>query len=394
MEYNVPRAEGLLLYHLSFPNPSELLKEAVQKGWEGNLRHCSLAYQLLTDENVFTLSCERHDIQKDSLYALALQDMEAIRPLFQAEEDSSPLSCFAHTSPAADTDSAKAVTNLAVSLRNAKSAEEMLALLTFRYSSNGVGMFGLNRLFRARRDEKGGLLRAVENPLPASLSDLVGYESQKKRLTENTLSFLRRERANNVLLYGDAGTGKSSSIQAIACEYAPMGLRLIELHRSQADLIPEIYDILRHRNYRFILFLDDLSFEENEVDYKQLKAAIEGGAEAVPENVLIYATSNRRHLIRETWNDRKDMEHQGDIHRSDTMEEKLSLSARFGLQIYYPNPSFEEYHTIVQKLASKDPALSAYTDEQLRAMASTWQVQRGNRSGRTAKQFVNSLQVK
>ena len=199
----------------------------------------------------------------------------------------------------------------------------MLILLTDRYIANGVGMFGLNRLFRARRDDRGALLRAVENPLPASLGDLVGYESQKKRLKDNTLSFLRGERANNVLLYGDAGTGKSSSIQAIACEYAPMGLRLIELHRSQADLIPEIYDILRHRNYRFILFLDDLSFEENEVDYKQLKAAIEGGAEAVPENVLIYATSNRRHLIRETWNDRKDMEHQGDIHRSDTMAVSL-----------------------------------------------------------------------
>ena len=364
MEYDVPKAEGLLLYHISLPNPS-------------NLFHCSLAYQLLTDENVFTLSCERRDIKKDSLYALALQDLEQIRPLYQAEKDHSPLSCFTHSSDAAKTDSAKAVTELSVALENAKTAEEMLMLLTGRYTANGVGMFGLNRLFRARRDDRGSLLRPVENPLPASLSDLVGYES-----------------ANNVLLYGDAGTGKSSSIQAIACEYAPMGLRLIELHRSQADLIPEIYDILRHRNYRFILFLDDLSFEENEVDYKQLKAAIEGGAEAVPENVLIYATSNRRHLIRETWNDRKDMEHQGDIHRSDTMEEKLSLSARFGLQIYYPNPSFEEYHTIVQKLASKDPGLSAYTEEQLRALASTWQVQRGNRSGRTAKQFINSLQVK
>ena len=394
MEYDVPKAEGLLLYHISLPKPSGLLEEAVQKGWQGNLYHCSLAYQLLTDENVFTLSCERRDIKKDSLYALALQDLEQIRQLYQAEKDHSPLSCFTHSSDAAKTDSAKAVTELSVALEKTKTAEEMLILLTGRYTANGVGMFGLNRLFRARRDDRGALLRPVENPLPASLSDLVGYESQKKRLKDNTLSFLRGERANNVLLYGDAGTGKSSSIQAIACEYAHMGLRLIELHRSQADLIPEIYDILRHRNYRFILFLDDLSFEENEVDYKQLKAAIEGGAEAVPENVLIYATSNRRHLIRETWNDRKDMEHQGDIHRSDTMEEKLSLSARFGLQIYYPNPSFEEYHTIVQKLASKNPGLSAYTEEQLRALASTWQVQRGNRSGRTAKQFINSLQVK
>ena len=208
---------------------------------------------------------------------------------------------------------------------------------------------------------------------------------------QNTLAFLQGACANNVLLYGDAGTGKSTSIQALSYEYASQGLRLIELHRDQYHLIPEIVSRIKSRNYRFILFLDDLSFEENEVEYKQLKAAIEGGGEAIPDNILIYATSNRRHLIRETWNDRQDMEHQGDIHRSDTMEEKLSLSGRFGLQIFYPNPNFEEYHTIVRELAGRSAELSGFSDEQLRSLASTWQVQRGNRSGRTARQFVNSL---
>jgi predicted AAA+ superfamily ATPase len=223
------------------------------------------------------------------------------------------------------------------------------------------------------------------------LSDLVGYESQKEKLVQNTLAFLQGACANNVLLYGDAGTGKSTSIQALSYEYASQGLRLIELHRDQYHLIPEIVSRIKSRNYRFILFLDDLSFEENEVEYKQLKAAIEGGGEAIPDNILIYATSNRRHLIRETWNDRQDMEHQGDIHRSDTMEEKLSLSGRFGLQIFYPNPNFEEYHTIVRELAGRSAELSGFSDDQLRSLASTWQVQRGNRSGRTARQFVNSL---
>ena len=208
---------------------------------------------------------------------------------------------------------------------------------------------------------------------------------------QNTLAFLQGACANNVLLYGDAGTGKSTSIQALSYEYASQGLRLIELHRDQYHLIPEIVSRIKSRNYRFILFLDDLSFEENEVEYKQLKAAIEGGGEAIPDNILIYATSNRRHLIRETWNDRQDMEHQGDIHRSDTMEEKLSLSGRFGLQIFYPNPNFEEYHTIVRELAGRSAELSGFSDEQLRSLASTWQVQRGNHSGRTARQFVNSL---
>ena len=219
----------------------------------------------------------------------------------------------------------------------------------------------------------------------------MGYESQKEKLVQNTLAFLQGACANNVLLYGDAGTGKSTSIQALSYEYASQGLRLIELHRDQYHLIPEIVSRIKSRNYRFILFLDDLSFEENEVEYKQLKAAIEGGGEAIPDNILIYATSNRRHLIRETWNDRQDMEHQGDIHRSDTMEEKLSLSGRFGLQIFYPNPNFEEYHTIVRELAGRSAELSGFSDDQLRSLASTWQVQRGNRSGRTARQFVNSL---
>ena len=223
------------------------------------------------------------------------------------------------------------------------------------------------------------------------LSDLVGYESQKEKLVQKTLAFLQGACANNVLQYGDAGTGKSTSIQALSYEYASQGLRLIELHRDQYHLIPEIVSRIKSRNYRFILFLDDLSFEENEVEYKQLKAAIEGGGEAIPDNILIYATSNRRHLIRETWNDRQDMEHQGDIHRSDTMEEKLSLSGRFGLQIFYPNPNFEEYHTIVRELAGRSAELSGFSDDQLRSLASTWQVQRGNRSGRTARQFVNSL---
>ena len=127
------------------------------------------------------------------------------------------------------------------------------------------------------------------------------------------------------------------------------------------------------------------------MEYKHLKAVMEGGAEAAPENVLIYATSNRRHLIKETWKDRADMEHDGDIHRSDTMEEKLSLAGRFGLQIYFPNPSFDEYQTIVQTLASRSDALAAYDPEALRSQAATWQVRHGSRSGRSAQQFINDL---
>ena len=234
----------------------------------------------------------------------------------------------------------------------------------------------------------------MENRRAVKLSDLVGYETQKQQLLGNTLAFLRGRHANNVLLYGDAGTGKSTSIQAIANEYAPEGLRVVELYKHQFGLIPDIITQLKGRGYRFILFLDDLSFEETETSYKHLKAVMEGGAEAAPENVRIYATSNRRHLIKETWNDRSDMQHDGDIHRSDTVEEKLSLSGRFGLQIYYPNPSFEEFHAIVRSLAEREPSLSDMDAAQLRQQAATWQVRKGSRSGRSAQQFIDDLITK
>ncbi len=267
----------------------------------------------------------------------------------------------------------------------------MLELLARHYEHNGVGSLGLGQVFRLREERDGVSLVPVEGRRPVLLADLVGYEGQKAQLLENTKAFLSGQRANNVLLYGDAGTGKSTSVQALAGEYAAQGLRLIELYKHQFGLIPQLLAQIKGRNYRFILFLDDLSFEENEVQYKHLKAVMEGGGEAAPENVLIYATSNRRHLIRETWNDRSDMEHNGDVHRSDTMEEKLSLAGRFGLQIYYPNPTYEEYHQIVQTLADRSHSLSGMAEDELWAAASTWQVRHGSRSGRTAQQFINDL---
>lgn len=267
----------------------------------------------------------------------------------------------------------------------------MLEVLARHYETNGVGPLGLGQVFRLREEKSGVSLLPVEGRRPVLLSELVGYEGQKAQLLENTKAFLSGQRANNVLLYGDAGTGKSTSVQALAGEYAAQGLRLIELYKHQFGLIPQLLAQIKGRNYRFILFLDDLSFEENEVQYKHLKAVMEGGGEAAPENVLIYATSNRRHLIRETWSDRSDMEHQGDVHRSDTMEEKLSLAGRFGLQIYYPNPTYEEYHRIVQTLADRNRSLSDMAEDELWTAASTWQVRHGSRSGRTAQQFINDL---
>ena len=371
----------------------ELLDLAVTQGWQGDLWHCCLAQELAASENPFSLIYERRRAQRDSLFGFARADMNAYMALFSVQSPKpafQAIRSFRYIGKA-PTASGRQVMELGQKLASAATPDDMLRILCLHYEKAGLGVLGLGQIFRV--DEKDGTpsLVPVENRRPVVLGDLVGYDSQKKLLLENTKAFLRGHHANNVLLYGDAGTGKSTSIQAIANEYAAEGLRLIELYKHQFGLIPKILEQIKNRNYRFILFLDDLSFEENEVEYKHLKAVMEGGAEAAPENVLIYATSNRRHLIKETWKDRADMEHDGDIHRSDTMEEKLSLAGRFGLQIYFPNPSFDEYQTIVQTLASRSDALAAYDPEALRSQAATWQVRHGSRSGRSAQQFINDL---
>lgn len=371
-----------------------LLTDAVKSGWQGNLWHCCLTQSLVESENPFSLFCERRPTVRDSLWDIALADMAVYRALFNLPLPASfdAVCAFRHCDPSAPRlEAGRRIAALAEALSKAETAESMLSVLTQYYQRHGIGMLGLGQLFRIEETDGRAALFPVEGRRAVKLSDLIGYETQKALLVQNTEAFLAGQHANNVLLYGDAGTGKSTSVQAITNEYADRGLRLIELYKHQFGLIPDLLSQIKGRDLRFILLLDDLSFEENEVEYKQLKSVMEGGGEAAPENVLIYATSNRRHLIRETWSDRSDMQHDGDIHRSDTMEEKLSLAGRFGLQIYYPNPTYEQYHTIVRTLAQRTAGLENVTDEQLRSAASTWQVRHGSRSGRSAQQFVNSL---
>ncbi len=192
-----------------------------------------------------------------------------------------------------------------------------------------------------------------------------------------------------MLLFGDAGTGKSTSIKAVLNMYYSRGLRMIEVFKHEFKDLSRIIAEIKNRNYRFIIYMDDLSFEEFEIEYKYLKAVIEGGLETKPENVLIYATSNRRHLIRETWSDRSDMS-QDELHRSDTMQEKLSLAARFGVSIGFYKPSQQEYFNIVKELAKKHPGIKL-PYEQLCLEANKWELSHGGISGRTAQQFINYL---
>ena len=363
-----------------------LVTLAERYGLSGNLWQAYLCHALLTHENPWSLACEGRGEPEGSLSALAARDMGRILSLFRGDAPLDVPELLDYRPAAAKSGAARVTEALREALNAAESAADAARALADAYRRHGAGIYALHRAFRLAAD-------GTPDPVPEAaepLSVLVGYEEQKAKLRANTEAFLAGRSANNVLLYGDAGTGKSTCVRALTTEYPDSLLRVIELPKDRLTLLPGLADRLGARRCRFLLFLDDLSFEEDETAYKQLKASIEGGLAALPENVRIYATSNRRHLIRETWKDRTDMEHDGDVHRSDTMEEKLSLSARFGLRIYFPNPSFQEYHAIVEALASR----RGVDGKALAQAASAWQVRQGSRSGRTAKQFVDDYMSK
>ena len=407
--YDDPTGQSVLsrmtaLYGGQMPDPHQrarelygeahrLLELAVRFGFRGNVWHHYLALYLLTHENPFSLLCERME-PTGTLPELALQDFRHLRRLFDYDfaplEASLDVSCMSllsdFTAPEPGEAAGAAVRALTARLEQTATAEEMLQETVAAYRSGGAGELGLYRAFRFRD----GRLQPVRSPDPGTLADIVGYDEQKQALRANTEAFLAGRSANNVLLYGDSGTGKSSCIRALVNEYGTQGLRMIGLHRYQFRDISAVLDCVRDRGLHFILLLDDLSFEDNETEYKFLKAAIEGGVESWPENVLLYATSNRRHLIRERWSDRSDMEHDGDIHRSDTMEEKLSLAERFGLALRFDNPARQEYHRIVRTLAERHGVTDPAGEELLR-QADAWEIRHGGPSGRAAEQFIRAL---
>lgn len=372
-------------------------------GFDVNLWQCYLTYFLMTNENSFTRTCERTGSQEGSVNHFAKGDYSVFLRLFHY--DFSPLEadlgidCFSticnyhaisKSERVYNRDVSSQVCSLRAALADAPDTDTFFDRLTGYYKQYGFGCFAMSRAFRIQRSEAGIDFIPISNIDRTILSDLLGYERQKEELRVNTEAFLAGKRANNVLLYGDAGTGKSTSVKALINEYYDRGLRMIEIYKHQFQDLSSVLAKIKNRNYRFIIFIDDLSFEENEVEYKFLKAVIEGGVETRPDNVLIYATSNRRHLIREVWKDRTDMEHDGDIHRSDTIEEKTSLAARFGVSINFNVPTKKEYHAIVRMLADRRGI--TIPEDQLFAKADTWEVRHSGFSGRTAQQFIDYLE--
>ena len=343
-----------------------LLELGTDYGFDKNLWRDYLTFLLITNENPFTLTCEKVGANDGSVNGFAKSDFGIFLRLmnydFSPMEEYLEIDCFSVITDYRSIPKKKQMYNRNVSekVRNLSDrlgaldisdAEGAFEILTSFYKQYGVGMFGLNRAFRIRHEEGRDLeFIPINNTDRVMLDDLVGYESQKKRLRENTEAFVNGKRANNCLLYGDAGTGKSTSIKALINEYYDRGLRMIEIYKHEFKDLSAVISGIKNRNYRFIIYMDDLSFEDFEIEYKYLKAVIEGGLESRPDNVLIYATSNRRHLIKETWNDSHDMDLEK--HHSDTVEEKLSLVARFGISIYFPTPAQREYFNIVRELAA------------------------------------------
>ena len=379
-----------------------LLDISTRYGFDKNLWHNYLAFILAMSENPFTMVSEKVGANQGTVNEFAKSDFKIFKQLFDydfsAMEKELEINCFSVVTNYKAVVKSEQIFNRSVSEKVqelsdaiAQAADEsaLYDIITGFYQKYGVGKFGLNKAFRITEDEEYGILSPITTTGDMTLDDLVGYEEQKKKLMENTEAFVAGRKANNVLLFGDAGTGKSTSIKAILNQYYSRGLRMIEVYKHQFKDLSKVISEIKNRNYRFIIYMDDLSFEEFEIEYKYLKAVIEGGLETKPDNVLIYATSNRRHLIRETWSDRSDMS-QDELHRSDTMQEKLSLVARFGVSIGYYKPSQKEYINIVTTLAKKYPEITL-TDEELRAEANKWELSHGGISGRTAQQFINHL---
>lgn len=380
-----------------------LLDLATDYGFDKNLWHNYLTFVMMTNENSFTLTSEKVGANDGSVNHFAKNDFRIFKSLFDYNfyeiEKELGIDCFTTISNYKaivkkermyNYNVSSKVQELSLRLEKCEDEEGFFQEVTKFYADYGVGMFGLNKAFRIMNVDNRVNIFPINNTENVLLNDLVGYEIQKQKLIENTEAFVAGRPANNCLLFGDSGTGKSTCIKAIINEYYDQGLRMIEIYKHQFKDLSAVISMIKNRNYRFIIYMDDLSFEEFEIEYKFLKAVIEGGVETKPDNVLIYATSNRRHLIKETWNDRNDMEQGEGLHRSDTMQEKLSLVNRFGVTINFSRPTQKEFFHIVCDLAKREPAITL-SEEELCAQANKWELSHGGISGRTAQQFVNYL---
>lgn len=377
-----------------------MVEMAGSYGFSGNLWHNYLTFLLVNNENAFSTACEIVGPVEGSINALAAHDFAIFKELFDFD-----FSRFEERYPSLDVrlitdyhninEGSKMfnkrirdrICQLALRLGRAADAREFMADMVQFYKEFGVGKLGLHKAFRVDGSVSPARIVPITNIAHVQLEDLVGYETAKKKLIENTEAFVEGRPANNCLLFGDAGTGKSSSIKGILNRYYEKGLRIIEVYKHQFKDLNDVIAQIKNRNYRFIIYMDDLSFEEFEIEYKYLKAVIEGGLERKPDNILIYATSNRRHLVREQFSDKEGR--RDDLHSSDTVQEKLSLVYRFGVTIFFSAPDKKQFQNIVRVLAERYGV--TMPEEELLLEANRWELNHGGLSGRTAQQFIDYL---
>lgn len=384
-----------------YASVNQLIELATDYGFEGNLWHNYLTYLLVNHENAFSKSCEIVGPVDGSINEIALHDFSRFKELYDYDleklgESLGSRQCgflcnYKNINEASKIFNKRIrdrICDLSIRLEKAATKEEFRDEVVQFYKDFGVGKLGLHKAFRVGRNAADEVeIIPITNIAHVHLDDLVGYEIAKKKLIDNTEAFVEGRRANNCLLFGDAGTGKSSSIKGILNEYYEKGLRIIEVYKHQFQDLNDVIAQIKNRNYKFIIYMDDLSFEEFEIEYKYLKAVIEGGLERKPDNVLIYATSNRRHLIKEYASDKEGR--RDSLHSSDTVQEKLSLVARFGVTIFFCSPDKKEFQNIVKVLAERHNL--EIPEKELLLEANKWELAHGGLSGRTAQQFIDYL---
>ena len=380
-----------------------LVEMAGMYGFSGNLWHNYLTFLLVNHENAFSMACEIKGPVSGSINCLAEQDFSLFKELYEFDlgrlDSIYGTRCCSVICNYENVDGNSKMFNSRIrdricsmsrTLAEASSVREFMDDMVGFYQDFGVGKLGLHKAFRIVHGKMGEvMIEPITRTAHVRLEDLVGYEIPKQKLIENTEAFVQGRKANNCLLFGDAGTGKSSSIKGILNRYYEDGLRIIEVYKHQFQDLNEVIRQIKNRNYKFILYMDDLSFEDVEIEYKYLKAVIEGGLEKKPDNILIYATSNRRHLVREKAGDKLEIMDDDDLHSSDTVQEKLSLVYRFGVRIYFGAPNKKEFQNIVKALAERNHI--SMSEKELFLEANKWELSHGGLTGRTAQQFIDYL---
>ena len=362
--------------------------------WFSNLAHTNLSWQdcliqqILLDSNPFSQQVQTTAIENlsPSLVAAAKHDLQILQNIYNCSNQKIAQWVQSTSQASENFITWEATPSPKTCLHNQDKWQNALSEIAQHYRQNGTGIFARYTAFRWQN----GQLIGISQPDPIQLSEIVGYEHQKETLVKNTQFLLAGYTALHTLLYGSRGTGKSSLIKALRTEYSNQGLRIVEVSKSELNNLPAIVEQLRIPQ-KFIIFVDDLSFEEDDDAFKALKVVLEGNITATPQNIVVYATTNRRHLIREYFNDRPRPSDSDEIHNWDTVQEKLSFSDRFGLTLTFEPANQDTYLKIVNHLAQQ--AQIELPQTELEFKAKQWATRGNGRSGRTARQFIDYLRA-